>query len=89
MITNNSLFIEAKRLGILEDQLRAMVCAPATTKRDRRADFNCIARILRDLRLVPPHSVVVGIALGVRSDGELGLWIAIESPVKIQGDLPA
>lgn len=92
------IFIEAKRLGsVTEAKVRQILTIP--DKRKRANEAKKLINLLRFLTLAPfplqqltedgtadptPPS---GIALGIRSDGELGLWLIYDSPTKIQGDI--
>lgn len=92
------IFIEAKKLGsIVEVKVRETLAVP--DKRKRASEARKLLQLLRFLSLAPypgqqldesgsaDISPPSGIALGIRSDGELGLWLIYESPVKIQGDI--
>ena len=87
---NPILFIELRRLGsIVEARVRQVLTI--SDKRKRKAEVKKLVNLLRYLVLlpteIPEDEPVIGIALGIRADGELGLWVIYESPTKIQGDI--
>ena len=92
------IFIEAKRLGsVVEARVRQMLVI--TDKRKRAREIKQLLNLLRYLALAPAPTQQLtidgqadstppsGIALGIRSDGELGLWLIYESPTKVQGEI--
>lgn len=92
------IFIEAKKLGsTVEAKVRHILVMP--DKRKRARESRQLLGLLRFLALAPyptqqlteegtPDSrPPTGIALGIRSDGELGLWLIYEPAIKIQGDI--
>jgi hypothetical protein len=81
----NSIFIRSESLGsIVEARLLELV--PAGLKRKRRQNFKAIARLLRDLHLVPHFTSVVALGLGANADGDTGLIVAFETE-KIEGSI--
>lgn len=92
------IFIEAKLLGsTIEAKVRQILVMP--DKRKRKRAMKNLLSLLRFLSLAPfPTQQLTedgvadttppsGLALGIRSDGELGLWLVYESPIKIQGNI--
>ena len=92
------IFIEAKKLGsVTESRVRQILTTP--DKRKRASAMKQLLNLLRFLQLAPYQTQQLtvdgtadptpptGIALGVRSDGELGLWLIYEPAIKIQGEI--
>ena len=92
------IFIEARRLGsVVEAKTRQII--HMTDKRKRASEAKKLLNLLRYLNLAPyptqqldesgtpDTSPPSGIAIGIRSDGELGLWLIYQSPIKVQGDI--
>lgn len=85
---NEPIFIEAKHLGsVLEARLRTLISSP--DKRRRAREMKRMLSLLRFLKLDhgEASAKVTGLALGLRSDGELGLWLIYETPTNIEGDI--
>lgn len=82
-------FIELHRLGsAVEAAVRAALAN--NDKRKRKSQVRKIVGLLRFVLGLPnleSSGQPAGIALGVRADGELGLWIIFEPATQIQGDI--
>lgn len=91
------IFIEARRLGVLEPQINRVL--QEADKRKRKSGMRRIVQLLRELQLIPyPTQQLTedgtadttspfALALGVNCNGDRILVVAWES-VHIQGDLP-
>jgi hypothetical protein len=92
------IFIEARHLGsTVEARVRQILVTP--DKRKRKGEARKLLQLLRFLHLAPQPSQQLtidgsvdptpptGVALGIRADGELGLWLIYDSPTKIQGSI--
>ena len=86
---SNSFFIPSHKLGVLEHQMTSLASGTVITKRTRLSEFRRFARIIKDLKLIPEGYPIIGLSIGIRSDGEAGLVVNVKTSVKLQGDLPA
>lgn len=74
---NSTIFIEASKLGVLEEQIKHAAMG-LEVKRNRQREFARLSRILHDLKLVPSEMRITGLAFGLRSDGVPGLFALAE-----------
>ena len=81
-----SYWLEAHRLGVMEQQLQQM--GAATTARARKSEFIRIARLFKDLKLIPKAEQITAIALGVNCLGERGVLINCTTVVQLLEPLP-
>lgn len=81
-------FISASKLGVLEHQLHSLILTTPITKRKRHMEFKRLARLVKDLKLIDGQQTPIGLSLGSRSDGELGLFVTTQVNTNVQGDIP-
>lgn len=76
-----SIFIEEHRLGALEQVYSAM--QGQIEKRSRVQRFKRLSRVLKDLNLIDASAIVLGIAHGVTSAGQRGLYVILRYPTNL------
>jgi hypothetical protein len=86
----NPIFIEASKLGsVVEAKVRQIIVI--SDKRKRAREMKKLCSLLRFLAIapteIPERDGPTGMALGVRSDGELGLWLIYDSATNIRGNI--
>lgn len=85
MTQTKTFFLPSAKLGVLEAHVQQML--DAKDKAKRRAAFNRLSRLVRDLQLVQGERIVA-ISWGVGVDGVLGMFVQAESTVKLNVQIP-
>lgn len=79
-----TVFILDRNLGLLKMKIEEAI--RGELKKNRTAGFNSAVAVLKGLGIVEKKAIVKGISLGLRSSGETGLFIELDTPAQVVGN---